>query len=311
MFPTIKIEKMLSWFWSEDDKKGTYSTLSIPGSQYIDNDPITSYDYLHEFSIYSLHIAFDKILISGSYEFISVDMLDTGENIRVLTGDFDWVYSIGMIYGVTPLIATAHRDCLIRLWDYFDTELEEPKIILSGHAHAVVSLGVFQGANPLLISASFDTTLSVWDVNAKIRVNILKTPKRAVRTLSLLDQANSKESFIVCGDDAGVVYVWSKAGIFLKKLPSNPSATRATGEFPPIKSLTSSYWNNVPRAYVGYDDGYIRVFNLKTGEQLLAYQGHELAVRSMVIVEVSALLCLLCCLLIVLSCLTIVCLLDY
>lgn len=273
---------MFSWLWSDNNiNKEEYSSISIPGSQYIDNNPIISHDYLHEFSIYSLHIAFDKILISGSYELISIDMLDTGENIRCYTGDFDWVYSICMIYGVTPLIATAHRDCYIRLWDYFDLELEVPKIILSGHAHAVVSIGVLQGANPLLVSASFDTTLSVWDVHAKIRINILKSPKRAIQTLSILEHSNIKDTYTICGDDSGSVYVWSRSWILVKKITSQNE-----NEYPPIKSLTSSYWNNIPRAFVGYDDGSIRAFNVKTGEQLICYQAHEQAVRSMVIVEV-------------------------
>lgn len=277
---------MFSWIWPDNNiSKETYSVLSLPGSQYIDNDPIVSYDYIHEFSVYSMHIAFDKILISGSYELISIDQLDTGENIRCITGDFDWVYSIQMIYGVTPLLATAHRDCYIRLWDYFDIELEVPKIILAGHAHAVVSIGVFQGANPIIISASFDTTISVWDVNAKIRTNILKNPKKAIRTLSILEHLNVKDSYIICGDDSGTVYVWSRAFIFLRKFPII-GTNQSDHELSPIKSLTSSYWDDIPRAYVGYDDGYIRSFNIKTGEQLICYQGHEQAVRSMVIVEI-------------------------
>lgn len=330
------LQSTLTWLTSSDNPLGyssspsvEYTPLSLPGSQYVDDTPLYSYDYLHEFSIYCLHIAFDKFIISGSYELIQIHHLDTSSVtsttsttiseissslflpndtlIRTISGDFDWVYSLAMIYGVTPLIASAHRDCYIRLWDYFDSDLLYPKIILSGHSHAVSSLCVLQGVHPLLISGSFDTTISIWDITSKQRLHILKQPKRPVRTLSYLDssissshkdesssslqeqqqqqQQQSFEQYLCCGDDSGTIFIWYRSWILYRKIPyPDISLTQSPSA---IKSITTSYWNGTPRVFAGYDDGFIRAYEINTGQVLLSYQGHEQAVRSMVLVEVT------------------------
>ena len=332
------LQSTLTWLTSSDNSTTSpaveYTPLSLPGSQYVDETPLYSYDYLHEFSIYCLHIAFDKFILSGSYELIQIHHIDTSSItattststisditsslflpndtlIRTISGDFDWVYSLAMIYGVTPLIASAHRDCYIRLWDYFDTDLEYPKIILSGHSHAVSSLYVLQGVHPLLISGSFDTTISIWDITSKRRLHILKQSKRPIRTLSYLDSSTSTShtdespsssssqqsqqqqpqpqqqhhSYLCCGDDSGTIFIWYRSWILYRKIPyPEISLTQSPS---PIKSLTTSYWNGTPRVFAGYDDGFIRAYEITTGQVLLSYQGHEQAVRSMVLVEVT------------------------
>ena len=342
------LQSTLTWLISSDQNPspGQYTPLSLPGSQYVDEEPIISYDYLHEFSIYSLHIAFDKYIISGSYELIQIHQLEAPPSsssssffpsndilIRSISGDFDWVYSLAMIYGVTPLIASAHRDCYIRLWDYFDTDLLHPKIILSGHSHAVSTLTVLQGVHPILISGSFDTTISIWDITSKKRLHILKQPKRPVRTLSILEplpvthsSSSSSSSvpslgeefpshstlqqhphhhqnpqdpqqqqgqgqgqqhqYLCCGDDSGTIFIWYRSWILYKKIPYPADHLALTQNISAIKSLTTSYWNGIPRVFAGYDDGFLRVFEITTGQVLLAYQAHEQAVRSMVLVEV-------------------------
>jgi hypothetical protein len=374
------IQSTLTWLWSGDafttssSPSGEYTPLSLPGSQYLDETPIFSLDYDHEFSIYCLHLAFtDKILISGSYETITIHELTTpqprplttstasrttsgdsftdpfglgftdstgghlfsteagsgagghpvatGTLIRTLTGDFDWVYALEMVYGPTPLIASAHRDCQIRLWDYFDQDLEVPIMILSGHSHAVSSLLVIQGPYPILVSSSFDTTLSVWDLSSKRRLQVLKQSQRPIRTLVYLeaDFVDSLPShpdsgtgalmtnhslgvsktgpYVICGNDNGTIIIWHpRSWILCKKIlhPNASTSTTATGTgtgpglpTSAIKSLACSHWNHEPRVFAGYDDGFIRLFHLHTRQQLLCFQAHENAVRAMAIVEVS------------------------
>ncbi len=94
------LQSTLSWLLSSDPFSFNstppieYTPLSLPGSHYIDDSPLVSYDYLHEFSIYCLHIAFEKYLLFGSYELILMNEIETGDHIRSISGDFDWVCSL-------------------------------------------------------------------------------------------------------------------------------------------------------------------------------------------------------------------------
>jgi WD40 repeat protein len=249
-----------------------------------------------------------------------------GTLIRSLSGDFDWVYSLEMVYGPTPLLASAHRDCRIRLWDYFNEALELPIMILSGHSHAVSSLLVIQGPFPVLVSSSFDATLSVWDLSSKRRLHILRQSHRPIRTLAYLEaevktagidpplhqhhnnddpesgaddssgssSASKTGPYVVCGNDEGTIIVWHpRSWLFCKKILHPNAATPEPGSAgagpvtSAIKSLVCSHWNHEPRVFAGYDDGFLRVFHLHTREQLLCFQAHDHAVRALTIVQVS------------------------
>jgi WD40 repeat protein len=270
-----QVLKMLSWVWSDENQTAEYSILSTPGSDLIDSNPIRSQDYGHEFSVYCLHIAFDRFVISGSYELILVEDIDSGEEFKCYTGDFDWVYSLKMIYGVTPLLASAHRDSFIRLWDYFDSN-PSPIRILSGHSHAVVSLEILQGVNPLIVSGSFDCTVSVWRDNG-VRIRILIAATRAIRNVSILQNA-TPGPLIVCGDDNGDIYIWNFEYNLVRciKLDSFP-----------IKSLVTIMHKEVPMVIVGRDTGQICIYNIRDGSEVLNIDAHPVAVRALATYEVS------------------------
>ena len=107
----------------------------------------------HPYSIQSVTLAFDKYILSGCKDIILIHNLLNGAFVRDISGSFDWVNSISIIYGPTTKIVSAHGDGVIRLWDYFDPEV--PVKLLRGHVGAIMSIHVYQGPNPRFVSGNF------------------------------------------------------------------------------------------------------------------------------------------------------------
>ena len=83
-----------------------------------------------------------------------IDDLATGARKRDIFGDFEYVTAVAMVYGITPLIVSAHSDTCLRLWDYFDDDNDMPIAKLEGHNNSICSLAVLQGAEPVIFSGT-------------------------------------------------------------------------------------------------------------------------------------------------------------
>ncbi len=92
-----------------------------------------------------------------------IDDLETGIRRRDIFGDFEYVTALAVVYGITPLLVSAHSDSYVRLWDYFDEDNDTPLARLVGHNNAACALAVLQGPEPVVFSASYDGTIRVWD----------------------------------------------------------------------------------------------------------------------------------------------------
>jgi len=279
---------MLSWLLGEPDPPtAVYSIVHPPGQDVIDTSPLRVDEEAHEFAIYSIHIAFGRVVISGSYEVIHVDDLNTGEAIKRIYGDFDWVYALRMVYGITPLIVSGHRDGTIRLWDFFEDLTDSPLKILSGHSNAVVALQVMQGVYPRIISASFDGLLKVWDVTESRCLRTLRGHTKAIRCLAVFSSANTERFSLksksaapamASGDESGEIFLWSGEYIHLRTILTSTSMA---------KSMVCCVHNDTPLLLVGRDNGVIAVYDTLSSADspLLEIQAHMEAVRSLCVPE--------------------------
>ena len=107
--------------------------------------------------------------------------------------------------GTTPIIAAAHADWTVRLWD-INRGKEKPDSVLRGHTAEIYTVE-YSPDGSRIASGSADKTIRIWDPDAttdsKKLVAILPY-KDAVRTLSF-----SPDSKILAGgSDDGTIQVW-------------------------------------------------------------------------------------------------------
>lgn len=226
----------------------------------------------HDYVVYALTFAFDNALVSGSYEIIRVDDVKSGRVTREIFGDFDWIYSLAMVYGVTPLIVSAHRDNCIRAWDYFDTDNNVPLFMMLGHTSAVLSASVLQGAEPVLLSSSFDGTLRAWDLsNEGAPLHVMKGHEHGVRAVAVSYDAHPK---VVSGDDNGNVFVWSlREGKLEKKIKGSRSAVKGIAVTACARQLI----------VIAREDGTVAVRFLDTGLLMRSFRAHASVCRCLAV----------------------------
>lgn len=263
------MEGIFSWLWQEDAEDQYVALAAHPGdasatSTLPPQRRLTEHDYV----VYALTFAFDNSLVSGSYEVIRVDDVKSGSVTREIFGDFDWVYSLAMVYGVTPLIVSAHRDNYIRAWDYFDAENNVPLFMMLGHTSAVLCVSVLQGAEPVLLSSSFDGTLRAWDLsNEGAALHVMKGHEHGVRAVAVSNDAHPK---VVSGDDNGNVFVWSlREGKLEKKIKGSRSAVKGLAVTACARQLI----------VIAREDGTVAVRFLDTGLLMRSFRAHATVCR--------------------------------
>lgn len=98
------------------------------------------------------------------------------------------------------LVATASRDCKIRVFDFKGNLLKT----IIGHGADVISIQ-WLGSSKKLISSSDDGTIRVWDAESGMQIDQLNDSGVQTDALSI-----SSEGIIYAGDDSGKIHVISK-----------------------------------------------------------------------------------------------------
>jgi WD40 repeat protein len=259
---------MLSWIWPTDDEDIQY--VPIGGDTSKESIPLRSDDE-NVFVVHCLHVAFDKYVIMGSYESIRIDDIETGETLNEVISDFDWVYSLSMVYTTSPQIVSGHRDAKIRLWDFFDFTTLEPLQILYGHSKSIVCLDVLQGVNPLIVSSSLDCTVRVWLQATGELLHSIGDHSYPVRGLKVVQ--GDTNGRIISGDDSGIIHVYNLNYQLLIRIKGTKSAVHSFCVYQDDKSVL----------VIGRGNGIVAVRNLETGELIRSFRGHSGSVSSLAI----------------------------
>jgi toxoflavin biosynthesis protein ToxC len=141
-----------------------------------------------------------KYLVTSSSDHTARIWLIPQMKLIAVLSDHDDDVEYAALHPKELLVATASRDCKIRIFDFKGRLLNT----ITGHDADVISIQ-WLGASKKLISSSDDGTIRVWDVESGIQIDQLNDS--GVQTDAL---AISNEGIIYAGDDTGEVHVISK-----------------------------------------------------------------------------------------------------
>ncbi|KAM3700389.1 hypothetical protein ACB098_05G092100 [Castanea mollissima] len=128
---------------------------------------------LHDDWVSSVDGSDPRFIVTGCYDSLARVWKSAGECTHILEGHSDVIASVGVINrkgveGIT--VATASKDCTLRLWK-FDTEdsINDPiRIrafkILRGHAKSVQCVAA-QNTGDMVCSGSWDSMIKLWQTN--------------------------------------------------------------------------------------------------------------------------------------------------
>ncbi|MCX5434719.1 WD40 repeat domain-containing protein (plasmid) [Streptomyces sp. NBC_00257] len=194
-----------------------------------------------------------NLLVSGGDDgTVRVWNTDTGEVLRTLAPELQWVNTVAVTGAQGGLVAAAGSDHVVRVWDI---EAGTPTRTLLGHTAAVTGLTFLDlDGRAVLASCSYDGTIRTWDVTAG----------RALETWSAQDTwpaalaAASSEggAVLASGGATGTVRVWTAHGTARHSLTADGS---------PIQALALTERDRNTTAAVGYLDGTVRVWDAATG----------------------------------------------
>ena len=121
-----------------------------------------------------------KILASGSLDHtVRLWDVQTGQQLKVLPGHTDWVYSVAF----SPngrILASAGTDRIVHLWDVTSGQSFK---VLSGHSN-VIRLIAFSPDGRLLASCSMDGTVKLWNVQSGECIKTLR-PERPYERMNI------------------------------------------------------------------------------------------------------------------------------
>ena len=126
---------------------------------------------------------------SGSWD-MSIRMWDTeiGTCSRHMLGN-KAVSAISFSH-VGNLLATAHNDRAVRIWDPRMKDAEVVKLTLRSHAGWVTDVAFSPTLPNTLASTSHDGTVKLWDIRSKIPLHTLQTHTDKVLSLDWYNDSN-------------------------------------------------------------------------------------------------------------------------
>ena len=176
----------------------------------------------------------------------------------------------------SDLLAVGRSDGTIELWD-----TSTPKLLhtLKGHTDIVFMLAFSPNGN-ILASGSADGTVRLWntiDIGNQTRIEELQDPFTGHTDLVLSLTFSADGKTLASGSRDGTLWLWNLSD--LNKIeqhnifPGTP--------LPPVLSLAFSPIESSPVLATARADTVIRVWNLRTGELMHAFRGHEDLVTSL------------------------------
>lgn len=172
------------------------------------------------------------------------------------------------LHPALPILASAHVDKKIRIWD---RQAKELITTLAGHNLAVTDVQFSHRAS-LLASASQDRVVKIWQVDNWELKHSLKGHNWAVKTLTF----NVDASILASAGDGKDIKIWDlKTHQLLRNLSGHSWSVSRVAFLPNSKNLLlSTSW-----------DKKIKLWDIETGEELAVLEGHQdsifdLAVRA-------------------------------
>jgi striatin 1/3/4 len=172
----------------------------------------------------------------------------------------------------------------------------EPQITFRGHLAPVTSLAVSPGARKVF-SGSLDSSIRVWNLppaehhtysphDPKLEDDTLVGHTDAVWALALLPSAaDEPEGYLVSASSDGSVKVWSTTETAGYPLVSGwkydgtadhvadqgEAETVPDEEHRPVPVAVAMYHPDLSLVLVGYDNGVIKLFEIKTGREVMQF----------------------------------------
>ncbi|MGD1808859.1 AAA-like domain-containing protein [Dapis sp. BLCC M126] len=156
------------------------------------------------------------------------------------------------------IIASASRDCTIKLWSSGGKLLET----LTGHGSRVRDIS-FSSDSQIIVSGSDDETIKVWSISGQ-QLQTLTGHSKPITTVSF----SPDSKIIVSGSDDKTIKVWSLMGEELQTLTGHTYAVRKVS-FSPNGEIIAS----------GSDDGSIKIWGID-GRQQQSFTAHSRAVKT-------------------------------
>ena len=153
-------------------------------------------------SIVSLSLGSNDSILYVSYSSGNIGIFDVNilKQINTFTAHSEpLLYS--SISNNFSKIATASRDCLLKIWDIND--FSSCKKTLVGHSNYVVSC-CFSNDDKFLFSGSKDESIRIWSIETGKLLWVLKAHQN---TIFKIDHDHFEKTFVSCGGD-GLVCVW-------------------------------------------------------------------------------------------------------
>ena len=186
------------------------------------------------------------------------------------------ILAVGRSKITTASDNTIEYDGTIELWNISTGKLLHT---LSGHTDAVFALAFSPNGN-ILASGSADGTVRLWntiDIGNQTRIEELQDPFTGHTDLVLSLTFSADGKTLASGSRDGTLWLWNLSD--LNKIeqhnifPGTP--------LPPVLSLAFSPIESPPMLATARADTVIRVWNLRTGELMHAFRGHEDLVTSL------------------------------
>ncbi|WP_019502784.1 WD40 repeat domain-containing serine/threonine-protein kinase [Pseudanabaena sp. PCC 6802] len=186
-----------------------------------------------------------------------VHELDTGSGVAVIA-----------LHPGLPMLASAHIDKKIRIWD---RQTKELITTLAAHSLAVTDVQ-FAIGSPLLASASQDRIVKIWQTDNWELKHSLKGHNWAIKSVAF----NADASILASAGDGKDIKIWDlKTHQLLRNLSGHSWSVSCIAFLPNSKTLLlSASW-----------DKKIKLWDIETGEELAVLEGHQdsifdLAVRA-------------------------------
>lgn len=196
-----------------------------------------------------------QLLISGSEDStIKVWELNTGQEIRTLTGHSNFVNSIAISPDGRFLASVGSN--IIKLWEL---STGQEVHTLSGHSALIHSV-TFSPDGQMLASGANDTTIKLWNPNTGEEIRTL-SGTNLIEAVSFSPDGQ----FLVSGDWDNNIKLWNlNTGEEIRTLSGHTRKVRAVSLSPDGQTLAS-----------GSSDKTIKIWQFETGELLHTLTGHS------------------------------------